>query len=107
MNPGAMKARITIWDRGNAQQASGYTAQTPSPVCSCRARAWPAGTREVWEAYAAKARNVMNFEIRWRENICVGQMLEYRNQEYEIISASPPMGLPPVRRIKAVLKEAK
>lgn len=107
MNPGALRSLITIYEKGDEQQATGYTAKNPAVVGVCRARRYDASTREVWEAYVAKARNVVNFEIRCRSGIRVGQIVEWCEQAYEIIAVQRPDGLPRRMILKTVLKEAK
>lgn len=107
MNPGAMKTRVEIWQEENTQAASGFSSVTRTLVHACRARRLDASTREVWEAYAAKARNVVNFEIRFHDGIRVGHWVECGGQKYEIIAVQRPEGLPRRMILKTTLKEAK
>lgn len=107
MNAGAMKASITIWAEANTQNGTGFSSVVRTKVHACRARRLDASTREIWEAYAAKARNIVNFEIRYHEGIRVGHWVECGGQRYEIIAVQRPEGLPRRMILKTVLKEAK
>lgn len=102
-----MKQSITVYEKGDAQNPSGYMDRQLAPVCTVRARRYDAGTREVWAAYAAKARNVVNFEIRYREGLRVGQIVRCQGQDHEIIAVQRMDELPPRIVLKTVLKEPK
>lgn len=102
-----MKQSITVYEKGDAQNPSGYMDRQLVPVCTVRARRYDAGTREVWAAYAAKARNVVNFEIRYREGLRVGQIVRCQGQDHEIIAVQRMDELPPRIVLKTVLKEPK
>lgn len=106
MNPGGMKCLITVYSRGTAQEESGYMNTHRAPVCAVRARRTDAGTREIWEAYAAKARNVVNFEIRPRTDIRVGMWIECEGKTFEIIALQRVGGVPGSMIVKTKLEEA-
>lgn len=107
MNPGAMRKEITIVERLDTKNASGFTVRVDTPICTCRAKRTDATTREIWAAYAAKAQNIVNWEIRARENVRVGHWVVWKNQWHEIIAVQRPEGLPPVMILKTTLKQAK
>ena len=106
MNPGALKHKINILDKTASQAESGYVDPSPAVLCTVRARRTDAATREVWEAYAAKARNIVNFEIRARKGIETGMQVEYGGQLHEIIAVQRIAGAPPRMILKTTLKEA-
>lgn len=107
MNPGTLREPISIYDRHDTVKANGYTEQTDTLICSCRASRLDASTREVWEAYAAKAKNVVNWTIRAREAVRVGHWVVWKGQWHEIIAVQRPDGLPRMMILKTTLKNAK
>lgn len=107
MNPGILRENISIYDRHNTVKANGYTERTDTLICSCRAARADASTREVWEAYAAKAQNVVNWTIRAREAVRVGHWVVWKGQWHEIIAVQRPPSRPPVMILKTTLKNAK
>ena len=107
MNPGAMKQTITVYEKAESRNATGYMDRQLAPLFSVRARRYDAGTREIWAAYAAKARNVVNFEIRYREGLRVGQIVRCQGQDHEIIAVQRMDELPARIVLKTVLKEPK
>lgn len=106
MNPGALKQKINILARNGSQTEGGYVNPDPALVCCVRARRADASSREVWEAYAAKARNIVNWEIRARDDIETGMLVECGGQLHEIIAVQRPGGAPPRMILKTTLKEA-
>ena len=106
MNPGLLNTKIKIYDRGEQLGSNGYSTPEKRLVCTLRARRTDATTREVWEARAAKTRNVVNFECRRRSDIRVGMWVECGGQEHEIIALQQVGGIPGSLIIKTTLKEA-
>ncbi len=107
MNTGALKCVIDIYSKNAAQQDNGYIDPEPEKLCTVRARRMDASTREVWEAYAAKAKNIVNWEMRYRDGVEVGQTVSHQGAEYEIIAVQRPAGVPRRMILKTTLKEAK
>lgn len=106
MNPGAMRHTIRIWSRGDKQQKSGFFAQERQLICTIRARRVDATVREVWEAFAAKTRNVVNFYIRPAPGIREGMWVECDGQWHEIISIQRGSHLSAAMVLKTICKEA-
>ena len=102
-----MKYRIRVYEKTNAQNATGFMIKNETPVHACRARRLDATTREVWEAMAAKERGIVNFEIRYHAGIRVGQWVECAGQIHEIIAVQRPEGLPKRMILKTTLKESR
>lgn len=107
MNPGALRSLISVWDCTSAPAGSDYTNPGKTLVCRIRAEKRPVSTRETWEAYAAQARNVVNFCARLRRDIRVGYLVECDGQYYEIIAVQLYEGAPGSMILKSVLREAK
>ena len=108
MNTGALKYVIDIYAKGGTQNGSGYVGGAPALLFSgVRAKRADASTREVWEAYAAKAKNIVNWKIRHRDGIEVGQIVQHKGDRYEIIAVQPLGGVPRWMILKTTLKEAK
>lgn len=107
MNAGTLNCIIHIYERTQAQQPSGFMAVTETPLFTLRASRSDATTREIWEAMAAKARNVVNWEIRYKEGVMVGQWLEWKGQWHEIIAVQRPAGIPARMILKTTLKESR
>lgn len=108
MNSGALKYVIDIYGKAGTQNASGYIGGEPGKLFSgIRAKRMDASTREVWEAAAAKAKNIVNWEIRYREGVAVGQIVKNKGNSYEIIAVQRPEGVPRRMILKTTLKEAK
>ena len=106
MNPGAMRDTIRIYSRGDRKDASGYFNPERQLICQVRARRADATTREVWEAYAAKTRNIVNFQIRPRADLKSGMWVECGGQWHEIIAVQRGSYLCAPMTLKTVLKEA-
>ena len=107
MNAGTLKYVIDIYGKNGSQLASGYVDPDPVKLFTVRANRMDASTREIWEAYAAKAKNIVNWEIRYKDGIEVGQYVEHKGSRYEIIAVQRPAGLPHRMILKTTLKEAK
>lgn len=105
MNPGRMRDKISIWARGDKQQKSGYYTQERQLICTIRARRADATTREVWEAFAAKTRNVVNFYIRPMQGIKPGMWVECNEQWHEIIGIQHGSYLTAPMVLKTICKE--
>lgn len=106
MNPGAMKEIIRIYSRGDRKDASGFFNPEKALICEVRARRADATTREVWEAYAAKTRNIVNFQIRPRQDLKVGMWVEWAGQWHEIIAVQHGSYLCAPMTLKTICKEA-
>ena len=107
MNPGALRENISIFDRRGTLQENGYTSRADTLICACRAARADANTREIWEAYAAKAQSIVNWTIRAREGVRVGHWVAWKGQWHEIIAVQRPASRPPVMILKTILKNAK
>ena len=106
MNPGAFRETIRIWSRGDKQLQSGFFAQEKQLICTMRAGRADATVREVWEAFAAKTRNVVNFYIRPMAGIKAGMWVEWQGQWHEIISVQHGRYLNAPMTLKTICKEA-
>lgn len=106
MNPGQLREAIEIWERGDRKDKAGYLAPHERKLFTLRARRTAASSREVWEAYAAKTRNVVNFQIRPREGIRPGMWVRHGGMWYEIIAVQPGSWINAPMTIKTTCKEA-
>lgn len=106
MNPGAMKESIRIYSRGDRKDASGYFNPEKQLICEVRARRADATTREVWEGYAAKVRNIVNFQIRPRKGLKAGMWVECDGLWHEIIAIQHGSYLCAPMTLKTICKEA-
>ena len=106
MNPGAMRETIRIYSRGDEMQKNGYFSPQKKLICEIRAQRADAMTREVWEAYTAKVRNIVNFRIRPREGLCPGMWVEWKGQWHEIIAVQHGSYLGAPMLLKTICKEA-
>lgn len=106
MNPGAFRHRIRIWDRGEKKDVQGYLNPEKKLLYTCRARRADASNREVWEGYAAKVRNIVNFQLRPVENVRPGMWVEFEGQWHEIVAVQRGSYLNAPMTLKTVLKEA-
>lgn len=86
MNPGSMRYTLSIYKRGNTQNTNGYGSGEKTLIKTIRGERIDAGTREIWEAEAAKIRNVVNFHVRPCPGIQEGMWLECDGQWHEIIA---------------------
>lgn len=106
MNPGGMRETISIWSRGDIMLTSGFAGEEKELICRIRARRADASAREVWEAFAAKTRNVVNFYIRPRAGLKTGMWVECSGQWHEIISVQRGSYLGAPMVLKTICKEA-
>lgn len=106
MNPGALRETIRIYARGDSLQKSGYCNAEKTLICEIRAQRSDATTREIWEGYAAKVRNIVNFRIRPREGILPGMWVEWKGQWHEIIAVQHGSYLGAAMTLKTICKEA-
>ncbi len=107
MNAGALRSRIRIYAPETRETPGGYVERDLAPVWECRARRTDATTREIWEASAAQARNIVNFEIRFHAGIKTGMIVRCAGADHTIIAVQRPEGLPRRMILKTTLKEAK
>lgn len=107
MNTGALKYVIDIYGKPKAQDSDGYVNSDAAPLYEgVRAKRTDAGSREVWEAYAAQVQNVVNWKIRHRDGIEVGQEIRHGGKRYEIIAVQRQDGAPRYMILKTSMKEA-
>ena len=109
MNPGQLRKRISIIVRVNTLNAATGRMNTVTETrwANVPARRQDATTREIWEAYAAKARTIVNWEIRPLPGIRAGMFVVCEGAEYEIIATQHAGGIPGSMILKTTLKEAK
>ena len=108
MNTGALKYVIEIYGETASQDAaSGFINNGPGLLCTVRATRLHTSDREVWEAYAAKVRAVVNWKIRARAGIKTGMMVKCGEEWFEILDAQPLRGVPRYLLLKTARKEAK
>lgn len=106
MNPGQMRHEIQIWERGETKDEHGYLNPDKKLIHACRARRADASSREVWEGYAAKVRNIVNFSIRPAEGIRPGMWVACDGMWHEIIAVQRGTWLNAPMTLKTVCKEA-
>ena len=107
MNVGALRNTVGIYEKDSEQAESGYIDPEPKLLYTVKATRLHTSDREVWEAYAAKVRTVVNWKIRARPGIRAGMLLKCGDDWFEIIDPQPLPGAPRYMRIKTALKEAK
>ena len=105
MNVGKFRDTISVYSRGYTAGSEGYASQEKTLVCTVPARRYDAGTREVWEAYAASMRNVVNFEIRPRTDVHSGMWVLCSGLWHEIIAVQRTGEAPGCMILKTTLRE--
>ena len=107
MNPGAMRDTLLIFARRGSQATNGYVVADEKPLFVLRARRAWVSDKEVWEAYAAQAKSVLNWETRYRAGIRAGMWVLWQGQWQEIIAVQLPPGIPRRMILKTAQKQAK
>jgi len=108
VNPSTLRFQIDIYRRTETQNPSGYMAVENEKLFSgVRADFTDASTREVWEAHAAKARNIVNWKIRGWKDIKVGHWVFFEEQWYEILAVQRIKKAPREMILKTTLKESR
>ena len=107
MNPGSMRDTLLIYARRGSQAASGYVVADEQPLFVLRARRTWVSDKEVWQAYAAQVKSVLNWETRYRAGIRPGMWELWQGQWQEIIAVQLPPGIPRRMILKTAQKQAK
>lgn len=83
--PGMLREHIGIYQAVNTINAEGYPVNTPTLICNTRAFAVNAGNEEFRSADTMSSEIVVNFSIRYRKDVTVGQWIKFREKWYNII----------------------
>ena len=85
---GDLREHVTLQRKTNGKDARGFPWESWADVCECAAMAQSVSSRDFYQAYAAKAQDVITFTLRWVEGLNTSWCVQFEGEYYEILEVN-------------------